>query len=500
MYNASMNGDLNNVYATISRIKIEEGKCRKDDNLIILNGGLGGEVSAKKNCACNELNALVLRHLETNEDRRYVDSKQLSAEEKHLVRYAYSALISEYPPEPLIKMTRQQVVDAKPPSKKRMYANAAESLIHKPLNSKDMAVKMFVKNERYDKEVKPPRAIQSKSPRYNIELQRYLMPIEKWFKACGYDKQMTTKGMDAYKQGKFLRGCWDQFDDPVAILHDHNRYDSRLHTGWLEEEFDYYQRFFPGDELLESLLRNQLTTCGFTKHGTQYTVKGTRLSGMPNTSLGNCCSNYGKLSSVMRKSNISKYRIVVNGDDSIVMIERKDLSKYDVDFLQSYGFKTSTNIVDEFESIDYCQCNPVITSNGWMMVRNPTRVITRTSACIDNSINTINKLTTWLASVGDCEKNVNCGVPVLQAWGQKLSGLTNKRIKLDHRDLFGKLSNATTSNVITNQARDSFFRSFGIGQQQQIYLENMINTIVIGDDMIESEDVFCPTRYIMSAE
>lgn len=430
-------------------------------------------------CVHNEVYSLVNRHLMTNEHRLYIaDGSEIRVNhgEIDMVEAAYALLRADYPPRAdLVPFTDLQVVASKPPSKRKLYHSAALSLRSDPqISPRDLRVKSFVKNERVANLDKPPRMIQAYNPRYTLELQKRLIPIDKWFKSMGYSRQMTTKAMDLAKQAQFLHNIWTSFDQPVALLMDHSRFDSRQHTAWLQAEIDYYCEFYPGDHHFRDLLTAQLTIQATTPHGLNYRCDGTRASGVPNTSLGNGLTNYAILSHFLRACHVERYRIVVNGDDSVVVIEQADEHRINHSMLDDYGFATTISHVYEFTDIDYCQTKPVCTIDGWVMIRDPLRVISRATVCIDPSVDTVEHFRTWLASVGDCESSLNAGVPVLQSFAHWLRSLSHKRVVIDGYDYKTRVGGHAE---ITPIARHTFWLAFGITPTRQVELERYFSSM-----------------------
>jgi len=417
------------------------------------------------------------RHLQTNTN--WLKDGIVNEEEKALVERAYhlfEQFIDETEPiKELLPLNRYEVVARKSPSKRKVYMSALLSLNHKPLNKKDSSLKMFVKNERMnDVTVKAPRAIQARSPRYNLEIQRYLMPVEEFVFKRGYKRRISAKGLNQYQKAQLLREAWDDFNDPIAILLDHSRFDSRQHRLWIKREHEFYKKFYPGDDYFAKLLDAQVINSGASRNGTHYTVDGTRASGDANTSLGNSCTNFAIISYWL--SHIPDKRIIVDGDDSVVFIERADHKYIDLKSLESLGFGTTYAEAEYFQNIDFCQCNPINTTNGWLMVRSPQRVIERSTVCIEENYSRTDLFRRWLASIGRCEHSCNRGVPVLSSFCRMLATASEQEITLSE-DVKFRVITEDLSDVITNNARVDFYLAFGISIQQQLELELYYNTL-----------------------
>lgn len=460
--------------------------CHKADvlNNIRLFIPFAETVTTNKLCACNEYVALHDRHLQVNEHR-------LSSNEMSMVKKAYSYVWKDYPPVSLQQYTTHRVVTEKPPSKRKLYQQAAISLITKPLNQKDLKISMFIKNERMSDPNKAPRCIQAYTPRYNVLFQTYLRPIERHFKNMGFDTVMTTKGMDQYQQARLLVSQSLRFNQPIYILADHSRFDSRQHTQWLIEEAKYNIAYFDNDSTFSNLYQSQIgRKYGTSRNGTRYQVTGTRMSGAPNTSHGNCTTNYAILSYWLGECGIQQSRIIVNGDDSVIIIEATDKERVDPSLLNALGFGTTYTIVDELPKVSFCQTNPIQTINGPLMVRDPLRVITRATVCIDKSVNDSDFLN-WLHTVGQCEESQNMGVPILQSFSRFLTRCGNKTIAIKDDMQQRKLHTEGLDSQITNRARMDFYCAFAITPTQQRLYEQYFENLTVPKSV---KRVFEPTQ------
>jgi hypothetical protein len=446
-------------------------------------------IYTNKMCGCNEYIALNNRHLTTNEARLEVDGeREMVAEAYALCRDYVTNLFGELIPE-FLPNTHMEIVSYKPKHKQPTYRIAALSLQHVALTTKDARLKMFVKNERMSDPEKAPRAIQARKPRYNLVLQTYLHKVERWLFHRGFSKRVTTKGLDAYSKASFLKLAWDQFVDPVAILADHSRFDSRQHTLWLQSEHSFYQRFYPQDKLLKELLEMQLVNKGGSRNGVSYTVRGTRASGDANTSLGNSLTNIAILCYWLK--SIRNKRIIVDGDDSVVLIERTDLH-LSASRLQDMGFSTTYTVVDVFEEVEFCQCRPVQTMNGWLMVRTPQRLVERSTVCIQRNYNRPDLFMRWLHTVGKCELTNNRGVPVVSSFCRMLERSHDKPITITD-DVTKRVIKYSPPDIISEQARLSFFRAFGFPIGRQLHWEKYFEAITLRGHNPELVDVMEPS-------
>lgn len=413
-------------------------------------------------CCVNELTSLIHRHLLTN-DHLSNDSSQ-----EHLWKNTFDHYVKVRQPRQLNTYTLEQVYQSKRGPKRKVYLAALKSLRVRPLNKNDSKIKMFIKNERMAiaDPPKPPRAIQSRSPRYNMVYQTYILPYSERWKTRDLNKRICTKGLDQFQIAERLHNAWRKYRDPVAVLLDHKWYDSKQHKLPIKYCNDYISLHFVGsgyDELANERYHNHC----FTKNGIRYFVKFTRLSGEADTSDGNSTVNDMMIRYITRFIQCDHILI---GDDSVIICESDDLDKIRFDVLDMYGFMTKINIVHNFEDIDYCQCKPVLTVNGWLMVRDPLRVMSRGTVCINHSITTIKDFMRWCRGVGECEFAVNAGVPILQSFGNFMRAMTLDKPIYD--DKYIVPIERVLSREIIADARISFYHAFGISPKQQEDIEH----------------------------
>jgi hypothetical protein len=381
----------------------------------------------------------------------------------------------------------EEVIQHKPLVKRRRYRQAAETFkAHPTLTYKDCEAKMFIKNERMNA-TKAPRAIQARSPRYCLKAQQYLGPVERHLFHTPYDRRFVSKGLDQRQKATHLRKLWDQFKDPVAILADHVTFDGKQHSGWLKAEHSYYQQYYPGDEELISITDKQLINYGRTAHGIRYRVKGTRLSGDANTSLGNCITNAALLHDWLDEQHVH-HLLTVDGDDSVIFIEREDLGRLNFNALQSYGFETKVEIAQEFEHIEFCQCRPINGNDGWIMVRTPKRMIERSFMCIDNNYcASLELVKRWYHTVGVGELRLNAGIPVLQAASAALERAHTNSVAINEDHALYRTVKKVSTNEITNKTRASFHTAFGISPTKQKLIEQYFELMNWDVDIIDKE-------------
>jgi len=384
------------------------------------------------------------------------------------------------------RMTSDAVVAHKAaPAAKKRYREAFERNVQRGRPPHMARVSMFIKVEKwpvssletqddgaYNDTAKPPRGIQHRSYNYCAELSTYLLPIElKLWKYLDRGLCPFSKVMNSFAVASTIVAMASEFSDPVFILLDHAKFDSCVTTRWIQLEENFYMHLMPDEDLL-ALMGLQYENRGYTKNGIRYSCVARKMSGEYNTGLGNTVINYTILEDVFR--NVT-HRTLLNGDDSVVVMEAGDVDKVDFgpEVWKKYGFRTKCEVVTEIEQVDFCQCRPIQIREGvWRMVRAPARAISRSSVSVKRY-----EGKAWyslVAAIGHSELACGDGVPMMQAWAQAYLraslGATPMATELSRRARLESSLNPTVKPV-TLVARDSFERAFGFNAQQQVQFE-----------------------------
>lgn len=346
--------------------------------------------------------------------------------------------------------------------------------------NKTSRVSMFLKHDKDPEHTimdKVPRCVQHRDPRYVAELARYLLPIEqyvfkKWKPQQRAETAIFAKTLDTFGRAKRLDNMRKWGNDTIYIELDHSRWDAHQTPPLLKLEHDVYTTLNPSTTLKELLSRQIFNRCT-SKNGLKYFSFGKRMSGDLNTGLGNSIVNYAVLLYATRY--IRTAEIFLDGDDSVIAINRADLPKFDWDFTQQGQTTKVEKQQHELERASFCQSNPVKTPAGWRMVRTPWRAITRASYTTHQY-----RSTGWyryLKSLGDCELACNRGVPILQQFALALIRASNGfkalpveslpyelRVRMNRERDPGPLP-------ITDEARFTFQRAFDISPDEQRHWE-----------------------------
>lgn len=394
----------------------------------------------------------------------------------------------------LLPLSYDQFCDRYSGRRKQLYQRAVESLHVSGVCKKDAGLKGFIKFEKgniTDKADACPRLISPRDPRYNIEVGRYISHCEKpLFKAIAKVFGHTTvyKGLDAYKSAASLRKAWESYSNPVAVGLDASRFDQHVSSDALRWEHARWLNFVPQSERaqLKKLLSWQIENKGkaYVDDGTiTYEVDGCRMSGDMNTSSGNCLIMCAMIHSYMQHCSIKEFNLANNGDDCVVIFEGKRLTEFsaglDAWFVEMGFTMKVEEPVYEFEHIEFCQTKPVLSSAGWVMVRNPHVAIAK-DAIANCDISTEKVFRTWCDAMHHGGTALTAGVPV---WPQFYSMFPRQTStgQATHAQTIGGLTESGMWRLRGNleyrrlevgpAQRESFWKAFGLLPDEQLLLE-----------------------------
>ena len=411
---------------------------------------------------------------------------------KRRLAWATSALRKHVPPP--AKASREEFVESCNGRRKTVYARALESLEIRKLTRKDAYVSPFIKNEPYELDehgnpVKDPRIISPRTARYALELGTYIRPLEAVllkglgklvasFAGARASSVTVFKGLNLSERGAILRQKWERFRNPRFVGLDCHRFDSSVSKSVLLWEHCVYRQFFPGDGYLAWLLRQQLLNEGtaYAQDGkVKFRVQGRRMSGDPNTSLGNSLIMTVILLDYMKHLGVD-FELVDDGDDAGVMVDASNLHKLDnlENHYKLFGFLLTREApVRVFERIEFCASQPVWTANGYRMVRIPTRALTRDVICY-HRFQGEKEWNAWRGAVAAGGLAGAGDLPILSAFYKHFdSGARGTNVEVGW-GLSRLTEGVRAGQSVLTKTRVSFFEAFGIPPSQQVALEQLI--------------------------
>lgn len=439
-------------------------------------------------CSCNELTSLDKRHILDRIAKFQPGNEHYQQLRRNLLDMARMVKTESYTG----KVSFSEVMKETRKKQRGRYTRAFENLRDNRIlvNSKLAILNSFIKFEKWDSEKvekgKPARSIQFRSYEYLYLCKAYMLPIVKALKETDVVvhgqplRSVFTKNFDNPGIAAVLRESWDSLVDPIAVCLDHSKFDGHYDIDLLKIEHEHYQ-VFNSCRFFKYLLSLQLHNSGVTANGIRYKCEGIRASGEYTTSEGNGRLNYCMIKTYLDYLGIKDYRIHVNGDDSVVMVEREFAQKVsdNVDYFNNFNMETEIEMVAEhFPQITFCQASPIRVNDGnggilWKMVKTPVRAMSRMAFAERRYIGISDR---YMAGVGLCELACAMGVPVLQAHCCRvLSWVTHSRPlgsieKAPAQDaLVGELSILP----VLDETREDFELAFGISIPEQIEFENL---------------------------
>lgn len=413
-------------------------------------------ITADHGCSSNEYQSLIGRHL--------VEFTPTNPTKLSKYYEVLKPLLSHV--RGIEKMSVRELINSRPQRMRKRYSRGL-ILDFKHVHAK---VNLFIKAEKKTDFDKAPRSIQYRSTPYAARLARYTIPIEKaLYKPCpeiNGGLPIIAKGLNAMERASVLYEMWSLVSNPVAYLIDHSKFDSAVNLDLLKLEHWFYKQCIP-DRYFSYLLKFQEKNEGRTRNGLKYKCVARRMSGDPNTALGNCLINYA----ILREAFGESAYIFLDGDDSVVVTN--GYVKLD---LNGTGMTSKVNTVTDFSKIEFCQSQPVQTTKGWIMCREPMRALNR-------SIYQLGRipfnLRDYLMTIGIGEGLCSPQMPIIAVLAKKFRsyGGEFKWYFSEYRLSTQKCSH--TFELPTMTSRLSFEEAFGIDSYQQLLIEELIKDMVL---------------------
>lgn len=374
--------------------------------------------------------------------------------------------------------------------KATIYRQAADSLVERPVVRKDSYLNTFAKDEKMNRTLKPDpvaRVIQPRRPRYNVAVGVYLKPIEHdIYHAIGelFGGPVVCKGLNASQRGRLISTKWKKFKNPVAVGLDAKRFDQHVSASMLRWEHSIYNKIYHSKELAK-LLSWQVHNKGFARCGNgliKYKVEGCRMSGDMNTAMGNVIVMCAMMWTYMKQFNF-KYEFVNDGDDCILIIEKRNLNKLNnlIPWFRRLGFQMEVEEpIYTLEKVPFCQSHCLLINGEYRCVRDPRVTLAKDLVCT-KSIRTAREWRGHRRAVALCGLSLAGSVPVKGAFYDCLCrGTSPKDDFKTTYDMTGMLYLAVGMNDKRSEpdedARYSFWLAFGFSPDHQKCLEKLYDS------------------------
>jgi hypothetical protein len=197
----------------------------------------------------------------------------------------------------------------------------------------------------------------------------------------------------------------------------------------------------------------------------------------------------------LQEKNIFEHCSLVNdGDDCVLICESWVvpiiISTIDEFFLKLGFSLTVEKPVSVFEEIEFCQSHPVFDGTQYIMVRDPRVAISKDAVSL-KPLDSKGVYEKWCAAVGKGGLSLTAGLPVWQSFYRRFVRLSNGANPLSDPTLeggFWRLSkgmNRAESDLISDEARFSFWLAFKITPSEQEALEHYYDNL----DMSADEEI-----------
>jgi hypothetical protein len=280
--------------------------------------------------------------------------------------YANNNMRKYIPVVELTPYTQDEYIDTMPSSYRKFKG--------KVLTKVGKWLKSFVKKERVDlSKYKAPRLIQANTQELNICLGRYIKKLE--HKVYAIDKSM---GYDNFSKQNTLQQQAEQiirktkkFVSPKFVCLDMSAFDSSITNAAKSIESTFVKRCYKSCYRNFQTYLDQKKTVGWTTNGVKYKVEGTRNSGSVMTSFGNSIISYNIMCYVFKKLlNIKHCEILVNGDDSLVIMENSthlNVPEMKLLFSKLNFNVTIDQITSNLNEVEFCQTKVAMDDNDMPM-------------------------------------------------------------------------------------------------------------------------------------
>lgn len=452
-------------------------------------------------CACNEMDSLVRRHGLENVPGFVVGNIHYQQLRENFKKFSTFLSANE-----LQKCSYAVVMEHTRNNIKKRYKQAWHNIVHKrvQLNTSHAVLSTFVKFEKIPigkiEDNKPSRLIQFRSYEYLYELKSYILAhsllLKKTDNKAFFDQPINTIFTKLYDMdgiARVLNDSWNSFSQPIALCLDHSKFDGHYNDELLRLEHEYWNGLYTS-RYLKWLLGSQLINKGRTQNGLRYKMIGHRASGEYTTSEGNGLTNYLMIVTFLMHHGIVNARVHVNGDDSVIIMEKENSFLQDrLSFFSNFNMQTEVErVAYDFRQISYCQSSPIRRFNEkkelvWTMCKAPFRTMSRMCYCDTKYANAIHRYITGIAL---CEMAVSRGIPVMQDFCKLLLSKGELKRPIGAVDKFpAKLSGTVDIRVEAIHAvtREDFSVAFGVTPQEQLDMESSLaGQLVIDTQSITS--------------
>jgi len=397
------------------------------------------------------------------------------------------------------KWSYDQFIDTMLPRRRDRYRSAKADLLSGRVIVNPI-VEAFLKREKVSFETKDPapRLIQPMPDIYLLEAGCYIKPLEKLLLgviAETFDC-FISKGKQPHEIGRWIHEAWNEFSDPVCIDLDVSRFDQHVSESALKYEFDVYNGIWKESELAR-LLKMQINTRRVLRvHGEGdiwFRPVGGRLSGVPNTGLGNVVIMCTLLRAYCDRFPSRRFKLLDNGDDCNVILDRQFLPEFRaglVDWFRDRGFTLKIeNVAYDIYDIEHCQASPAFVLGRMTMIKKVRRTVTREGNTV-RSVRTEEDWNYYRSAISCGGVHDFQGVPIIQDWYWKMGEGTSRTYDMESplgrhlnrfewRYLKGMMPGVATYRSPDHSSRSWFAYKYKVLCAEQLDVEEKIKNLTV---------------------
>jgi hypothetical protein len=380
------------------------------------------EVLVMRNCHHNDIAALHNRYLK--------ETPKLTISSRIIAQYC-DEFISLVRPYFTGKSSIHNFISGKKGKLRTRYLEALHKIKSDGFDlKKDSGIKMFIKNERYN-EVKPPRAIMGRDPKFNIMYSMYTTPLEE---AMQHLPQIM-KGENFLGRGKKFAAIMSKIYAEI----DYSKFEGSQRAKLLElVEWYILKRLYPEDDLIRQLFKAKLAKDGTTCNGVKFSFFGTRGSGDMDTGLFNTILNWIACRRFEDYNNTGgKGRFIVDGDDGVIGINNENATF--IDTAKSFGFDAKIFKRMDYHDVEFCSSKFIEISHGtYYQVQNVNKLLNNLQYVINTEF--YESLPTYFGSLGFMYEKLYKDIPVYYEMAKFLTTCANSYINTNMIEKFSYLA------------------------------------------------------------
>lgn len=286
---------------------------------------------------------------------------------KQALNYAKRRLINELKAieSHLTPLTMLEFLNRYTGSKRTRYENAVANLYEK--RELKSTIDIFIKDEFYLDQTKPPRCIYSRDYGFNALYGRYTIPIEEVLMKHPF----VAKGKNYQQRSLMFKNFYNKYTKYYE--NDYSKFESSQRPQLLNIEMQVIKAMYPGhNDQLDILNKLRITKNLRSRQGIKAKLYGCRGSGDMDTGLGNTILNLIAIYYTAYLSNAHHIAAIVDGDDAVIFSNRELIPRFsDLGFSCKF-FERKDNTEIEFCSGRFLKINPC----NYYFVQDPNKFLT----------------------------------------------------------------------------------------------------------------------------